>query len=177
MPMKAKGAQQARAQGIPQMETMMVAICKERTKGAKHIAPAKIRCDHCQAVRRSGLFLFRVSIRGARVGGPRGVNLRRSWSGDWTTKGRRTEPAKVMIEKTTRERDPTRPTSPRVSLEADALVSVKDWQSAYRFRCCVWILSHFHPNKYKMQASKAPFFPWSRRSICKNLSKEYIPGW
>ena len=123
MPMNANGAQQARAHGIPQMETMMVAICRERTKGARHIAAAKMRWLHCQAVRRSGLYLLRAEIMGVNVGGPRGVKRRRSWSGDWTTKGRMTEPRKVMMEKTTREREPTRPTSPRVSLEAVAEVS------------------------------------------------------
>lgn len=30
---------------------------------------------------------------------------------------------KVMIENTTRDKEPTRPTSPRASLEAEALVS------------------------------------------------------
>ena len=35
------GAQQANAQGIPQIETSTVAICKERTKGARNMAPAK----------------------------------------------------------------------------------------------------------------------------------------
>lgn len=70
---------------------------------------------------------------GAREGGPRGVNLRRSWSGDWTTKGRRTEPANVMIEKTTRDSEPTRPTSPRVSFDAEALVSVRAMGLVYHF--------------------------------------------
>ncbi len=123
MPMKAKGAQQARAQGTPQMETMMAAICRERTKGARHIAPAKMRWLHCQAVRRSGLYLSMISSRGVSLGGPRGVKRRRSLVGDWTTNGRRTELAKVMMEKTTRERDPTRPMSPRVSLDSEALAS------------------------------------------------------
>ena len=61
---------------------------------------------------------------GPRKAGGRGVNGRlRGESGDWTTKGSRTEATKVMSEKTTRDREPTRPTSPRVSLEAEALVS------------------------------------------------------
>lgn len=47
----------------------------------------------------------------------------REESGDLTTKGSRMEATKVMSEKTTREREPTRPTSPRASLEAEALVS------------------------------------------------------
>ena len=54
-PIKAKGAQQARAQGIPQILTMIVAIFKLRTKGAIHIAPAKMMWLNCHAVRRSGL--------------------------------------------------------------------------------------------------------------------------
>jgi len=121
--MKAKGAQQAMAQGMPQTETMMVAMRRERTKGAKHIAPAKMRWLSCQAVRRSGLCLLREVRRGVRVGGPRGVKRRGVGSGDWTMKGRRTEPRKVIMEKTTRQREPMRPTSPRVSLEAEAEVS------------------------------------------------------
>ena len=78
MPMKAKGAQQARAQGIPQTETMRVAIWSERTKGAMHMDPAKIRWLHCHAVRRSGLLLLMAAKYGVMLGGPRGVNLRLS---------------------------------------------------------------------------------------------------
>ena len=43
MPMKAKGAQHVRAQGMPQIETRMVAIWRERTKGARHMLAAKRR--------------------------------------------------------------------------------------------------------------------------------------
>ena len=125
--MKAKGAQHARAQGIPHIDTMTVAICKLLTKGAIHIAPAKIMWLNCQAVKRSGLVLFNAVTKGAkgpRNAGGRGVNGRlREESGDCTTKGSRIEAMKVMSEKTTREREPTRPTSPRASLEAEALVS------------------------------------------------------
>ena len=127
MPMKAKGAQQAKAQGIPQILTMTVAICKLRTKGAIHMALAKIMWLNCQAVKRSGLRSLSAVTNGAKgpkKAGGRGVNGReREVSGDWTTNGRRTEAIKVMIEKTTRDREPTRPTSPRASLEAEAFVS------------------------------------------------------
>ena len=126
-PMKAKGAQQANAQGIPQILTMIVAICRLRTKGAIHMAPAKMIWLNCQAVTRSG---FRLSsevtkgARGPRKAGGRGVNGReREISGDLTRNGRRMDAMKVMIEKMTSEREPTRPTSPSVSLEAEALVS------------------------------------------------------
>ena len=115
--MKAKGAQQARAQGMPHTETRMVAMRRERTKGARHIEPANIKWLHCQAVRRSGLFLWRYAMNGGRLAGGRGVKFLAGPSvGDWTTQGRRIEAMKVMMEKTTREREPTRPTSPRASL-------------------------------------------------------------
>ena len=126
-PIKANGAQHAKAQGIPQILTMIVAIRKLRTKGAKHIAPAKMMWLNCQAVRRSGLPRFSAVTKGAkgpRKAGGRGVNGREGEaSGDFTTKGRRIDAMKVMMEKMTSEREPTRPTSPRVSLEAEALVS------------------------------------------------------
>ena len=91
------------------------------------MAPAKMMWLHCQAVKRSGLRLFSAvtkRAKGPMKAGGRGVNGReRDVSGDWTTKGRRIDAMKVMMEKTTRDREPTRPTSPRASLEADALVS------------------------------------------------------
>lgn len=40
---------------IPHKETRMVAKRTERTKGASIIAPANIKCENIQAVRRSGL--------------------------------------------------------------------------------------------------------------------------
>lgn len=126
-PIKAKGAQQAKAQGIPQMLTIIVAILRLRTKGAIHMAPAKMIWLNCQAVRRSGLRLLIAVTKGAkgpRKAGGRGVKGReRDMSGDLTMKGRRMDAMKVMMEKMTSEREPTRPTSPRASLEADALVS------------------------------------------------------
>lgn len=62
--------------------------------------------------------------KGPKKAGGRGVNGReREASGDLTTKGRRTDAMKVIMEKMTSESEPTRPTSPRVSLEAETLVS------------------------------------------------------
>ena len=91
------------------------------------MAPAKMIWLNCQAVRRSGLRLSSEVTKGAkgpRKAGGRGVKGReREVSGDLTTKGRRMEAMKVMMEKMTSERDPMRPTSPSVSLEAEALVS------------------------------------------------------
>ena len=100
------------------METRTVAIFKDRTKGAKDIAPANIRWLAIQAVNRSGLYSCSVVTKGAILFGGRGVNPRFSLSGDCTTHGRRIEPANVMIEKTTRDKDPTRPISPRASFES-----------------------------------------------------------
>ena len=91
------------------------------------MAPAKMIWLNCQAVRRSGLRLSSAVTKGARgprKAGGRGVNGReREWSGDLTMKGSRTDAMKVIMEKMTSEREPTRPTSPSVSLEAEALVS------------------------------------------------------
>lgn len=91
------------------------------------MAPAKMMWLNCQAVRRSGLRLLSAVTKGAkgpRKAGGRGVKGReREVSGDWTTKGRRMDAMKVMMEKTTRDREPTRPTSPRASLDAEAFVS------------------------------------------------------
>lgn len=43
MPIKAKGAQEARAHGIPHTDMRTVAKRRDRTNGASDIAPAKIR--------------------------------------------------------------------------------------------------------------------------------------
>ena len=106
---------------IPHMETMMVAIFNDRTKGAKDIAAAKIRWLIIHAVVRSGLISCSFLTKGAMQCGGRGVNAFFSFSGDLTSQGSRSEPANVMIEKTTSESDPTRPMSPRVSLESSTL--------------------------------------------------------
>jgi len=102
---------------IPHTETRMVAMRRDLTNGARHMAEAKMRWLYIQAVRRSGLYLLIVATNGAILGGGLGVNPRFSLSGDLTTQGRRTEPTKVMTENITREKEPMRPTSPRVSVE------------------------------------------------------------
>ena len=125
IPMKVNGAQQAIAQGMPQTDTMIVAMRRDLTKGAKHIAAAKIRWLHCHAVRRSGLWFWNRVTRGPKPGGGRGVNgrLLAEDSGASTSQGSVTEAMNVMMENMTRDREPTRPTSPRVSVEALAFVS------------------------------------------------------
>ena len=114
-PMNAKGAQQLTAQGMPQIATRKVAKARERARGAKIIVAAKTTWEISQVVWRSGrIFMIFVS-KAAMPGGGRGVNRARLVSGDWTQNGRRTELMKVMDEKTTSERLPTRPTSPSIS--------------------------------------------------------------
>ncbi len=51
------------------------------------------------------------------LGGGRGVHVRRSSSGALINHGSATEPASEMKEKMTSEKLPTRPMSPKVSLE------------------------------------------------------------
>jgi len=103
---------------IPQMETMMVAIFNDRTKGAKDMEAAKIKWLVIHAVMRSGLYSLSFLTRGAMLCGGRGVNSLFSLPGDCTTQGSRTDPANVTIENTTRDNEPTRPMSPRASLES-----------------------------------------------------------
>lgn len=98
------------------------------------MAKAKMRWEYCQAVRRSGFFVGRWEVRGwrsgiktstmgRRKGGGRGVKCRAGRGeilaegevGDRMTMGRPMDAMKVMMEKTTREREPTRPISPRAS--------------------------------------------------------------
>ena len=59
---------------------------------------------------------------GAMLGGGRGVKPGFSSSGDFTIHGRRTEPANVTMEKTTKERLPIRPISPKVSGDSCAVL-------------------------------------------------------
>ena len=119
VPMKVNGAQQASAHGIPQIDTRTVAMCRERTKGARNMAPAKIRWLSIHDVRRSGLDPCKNFASGAIAAGGRGVKLRcpglASLSGDLTTNGRKMEPIKVTMEKIRRESEPIRPMSPRAS--------------------------------------------------------------
>lgn len=115
MPMKVKGAQQVTAQGMPQRATRKVATARERAKGAKIMVAANMTWEISQVVWRSGRMPITFLSSEARPGGGRGVNLGRLLSGGWTQNGRRTEPMKVMEEKTTSDKLPTRPTSPSIS--------------------------------------------------------------
>jgi len=99
----------------------MVAIFNDRTKGAKDMEAAKIKWLVIHAVIRSGLYSLSFLTRGAMLCGGRGVNSLFSLPGDCTTQGSRTDPANVTIENTTRDKEPTRPTSPRASLESSTL--------------------------------------------------------
>lgn len=84
--------------------------------------PAKTRCESIHAVARSGFSLLSVLTSGAMLAGGRGVKQGFfSSSGDLMTQGRRTDPAKVMMEKAMRERLPTRPMSPSVSFDSRAV--------------------------------------------------------
>jgi len=145
--MKAKEAQEERAHGLhhkclcvsrggledggrgrwhstymPHIATRVVAKRREVTKGARAMEPAKTRCESIHAVARSGFSLLSVLTSGAMLAGGRGVKQGFfSSSGDLMTQGRRTDPAKVMMEKAMRERLPTRPMSPSVSFDSRAV--------------------------------------------------------
>ena len=109
----------ASAHGIPEAETTAVARGRERTKGAISIAIAKRMCEASQAVRSSGLWLWRKVKVAAKAGGGRGVNFSFACSGDWMMKGRTTVAKKVIMEKMTREREPMRPILPSLSGEEE----------------------------------------------------------
>ena len=138
IPINVNGAQQESAHGLPfkistrepqavtptakthmpQIATMMLANMTDRTKGAKNMEAAKTKCDATQAVSRSGLYRpIRVRI-GAMLAGGRGVNVRLSSSGGRTIHGPKTEAARETMEKIIKDKLPTRPMSPRVSLDA-----------------------------------------------------------
>lgn len=59
---------------MPHIETMIVAIFNDRTKGARLMAPAKMIWLIIQAVIRSGLYWCRLLTKGAILLGGRGVN-------------------------------------------------------------------------------------------------------
>jgi hypothetical protein len=115
--MNAKGAQALIAQGIPQTATRVVAKAREWANGAKIMVTANMSWEMNQAVWRSGRIAVKAFSTAAMPGGGRGVKRERLLSGDCTQKGRRTELMKVMDEKTTSERLPTRPTSPSISVD------------------------------------------------------------
>lgn len=105
------------------MDTRTVAMWRDLTNGVSPIANAKIRWLYIQAVTRSGLYFAMVVTSGAIVGGGRGVNRPLSKSGDFTSQGSVTEAVSVMMEKMTREREPTRPTSPSLSVDSEVEAS------------------------------------------------------
>lgn len=115
-PMKEKGAQEVMAQGIPQRATRKVAKARDRASGAKIIVAANMTCEISHVIWRSGRIAVIFLSSAAIPGGGRGVNLGRLLSGGWTQKGKRTDAMNVMDEKTTRDKLPTRPTSPSMSL-------------------------------------------------------------
>ena len=126
-PMNANGAQPLTAHGIPQMATSNVAKALDRAMGANIIVAANKRCDINHAFCRSGRTFVIFFNNSARPGGGREVKAGFCVSGGCTQKGRRTELKKVINENTTRERLPTRPTSPRASF-----VSEPDSGDSYR---------------------------------------------
>lgn len=115
MPRYVFGAQLARAQGKPHNATRAVAKRKECAKGARIMAQEKRAWPHIHAVRRSGLCARSVVTISAIAAGGRAVNP--SSSGDFMMSGRRKAPRNVTREKTTKEREPMRPISPRASLD------------------------------------------------------------
>lgn len=115
-PMKAKGAQQLMAQGIPQRATKNVAKARDRARGAKTMVAANMMCEINHVVCKSGRTLGTFFNREAIPGGGRGVNRGRLLSGGCTQNGKSTAPKRVMDEKTTSDELPTRPTSPSISL-------------------------------------------------------------
>ena len=114
-PMNANGAQPLTAQGIPQMATRKVATARERANGAKIMVAANMQWEINQATCRSGRMEVILFRKAAMPGGGRGVKRVRLLSGGLTQNGRTIELMNVMEENTTRERLPTRPTSPRMS--------------------------------------------------------------
>lgn len=116
-PMNANGAQPLMAHGMPLMATSRVAKARDRARGAQIIVVKNKTCDINHAFCRSGRNLAILFKKAARPGGGRDVKVGFLVSGGWTQNGRRTELRNVMHEKTTSERLPTRPTSPRTSLE------------------------------------------------------------
>lgn len=76
-PMKAKGAQELTAQGIPQTATRPVAKARERAKGAMIIVAAKMKWDIHHVVWRSGRMAVIFLSIAATPGGGRGVNRER----------------------------------------------------------------------------------------------------
>merc|ERR1711964_628617 len=114
MPMDVLGAHEANTQGTPHKVTRKVAKRKECAIGARIMALNR-RWPYIQAVRRSGLYLLAFVTTPAIAAGGRAVKF--SSSGDLTKSGIMRAPTKVTREKSTSEKLPIRPISPRASLD------------------------------------------------------------
>ncbi|WEW59947.1 hypothetical protein PRK78_005429 [Emydomyces testavorans] len=120
-PIKANGAQQVTAQGIPQMATRNVA---KRTDFAKANKMCEIIHAVCKSGRTNDIFLRKRTT-------PRGVlraNRLLLSSGGRTPNGRITELTNVINEKITSAKLPRRPTSPSVSFD----FSTAEFGASYR---------------------------------------------
>ena len=102
---------------MPDRATTKLARPRELTKGARKLAPAKMRCEMSQAVRREGLrslTYLRAVMRKDGMGDfleerSSGFELE---SGERIKGGRMTEATNEIMEKMTREREPMRPMAP-----------------------------------------------------------------
>ncbi len=113
--MKVAGAQEDRAEGIPQSAIRKVAKRKERAKGVRIMELLKRRWPQIQAVRRSGRNLLNLVRTAAIAAGGRWVKF--SSSGERMRIGSMVAPVKTTEEKTTKARLPIRPISPNASFD------------------------------------------------------------
>lgn len=103
---------------MPHTPMMRVALRRDETKGARHMAAAKTPWEMVHAVRSEGLKRPAFSTKVAIFAGGRAVNGGSSPSGLLTTKGSSTDMMNVMIEKPINASEPMRPTCPVMSSEA-----------------------------------------------------------
>lgn len=103
---------------MPQMPMMRVALRRDWTKGARHMAAAKTPCEIVHAVRREGLNFPAFSTRVASFAGGRAVKGGSSPSGLLTMKGSRTDMMKVTTENPINASEPMRPTCPVISSDS-----------------------------------------------------------
>jgi len=113
--MKVAGAQEARAEGMPQSAMRKVATRKECTKGVRIMELLKRMWPQIQVVKRSGRNLLNLVRTTAIAAGGRLVKF--SSSGERMRMGRMIAPAKTIEEKTTKARLPIRPISPNASFD------------------------------------------------------------
>lgn len=105
---------------MPHRAIKTVAERSEAINGAKTIEQANTMCEKIQAVSRLGFLPDTCLTIVAMLWGGLGVNSGfSSSSGALTTHGRVIDPTKVTIEKTMRVMLPTRPISPRVSVDCE----------------------------------------------------------